>query len=482
MSKTKYLWAAALLALCLAVASGAAFAQDWAVSDSDLPDDLVVGDDYDCSVTAENLSGVKWNAAENDPATDYQLASVEGATAAASKIDRWGLTAAPIEGVSVPDTEEYEFAFTVDTPPGWITYAYSGAAATTDPPVDATFDCNWIMEEISVGLMTDDTAEADVCISTFPDIGLGFWSRAQIEQCANRLPVIVQGYNDDNYWAEFDISRAAMAVFVARAAILDTSDPPDTPTFPDVPDWGWAYAEVEACVDAGIVLGYDDGLYRPATYISRDQMSVYIQRAAGFATEAVSADLFDDVPSDHWAAPSIKACISNDVVYGYADGLFRPSRLVDRGTMAVFVYRGLMVPTGNIVVVGGPGITDAITLAAAAGDAGVDEPGDLAWCGFSAASTFAGGEFAYVALDAKHVAGGAVDVTLTDDTAEADVDTASTTINAATAAAAVASSSGIPYLVVSYQLDAGDLTSGNDYTVTFDLPADQSVSVSFTAD
>ncbi len=147
MSKMKYLWAAALLALCLVVTSGAALAQDWAVSDSDLPGDLDVGGDYDCSVTVENSSGATWNAAEDDPATDYQLTSVEGATAAASKIDRWGLTAAPIEGVSVPDGEEYEFAFTVDAPPGWITYAYSGASATTDPPADATFDCNWIIEE-----------------------------------------------------------------------------------------------------------------------------------------------------------------------------------------------------------------------------------------------------------------------------------------------------------------------------------------------
>jgi len=491
MSKTKYLWAAALLALCLAAASGAAFAQDWAVSDSDLPGDLVVGDDYDCSVTVENSSGVKWNAAENDPATDYALASVEGATGAASKIDRWGLTMARIEGVSVPDGEEHEFAFTVDTPPGWITYAYSGAAATTDPPVDATFDCNWMMDELGVGLMTDDTAEGDAGISTFPDIAVGFWSRPQIEQCANRAPVIIQGYNDDNYWAEFDISRAAMAVFVARGAMLDTEDPPETPTFEDVPDWSWAYGSVEACADAGIVLGYPDGLYRPAVYISRDQMAVYIQRAAGFATEAVSADLFLDVATDHWAAPSIKACVSNDVVYGYPDGLFRPGLLVDRGQMAVFVYRGLMVPTGNYVVVGGPGITTADAVTAE----GVVYPSTanaLDYYGFSEASAVDGGEYAYIALDGKHL--GAGDVTFTTWAADADrvgdaeadppvpadspEDTQDFTLNAATAASAVAET-GIPYVIVAYEIPGG-LDADTDYAVAIDLPNGEALEIEFT--
>jgi len=481
MSKMKYLWAAALLALCLAVTCGAALAQDWAVSDSDVPEDLAVGDDYDCSVTAENSSGVTWNPDEDEEADDYQLTSVEGATAAASEIDRWGLTVVPIEEVSVADGEEYEFAFTVDTPPGWVTYAYNATATTTDPPADATFDCNWIMEEIGVALMTDDTAEADVCISSFPDVGLGVWARGQVEQCANRLPMIVQGYNDGNYYPGFDVTRAAMAVFIARAAILDTSDPPDTATFPDVPDWAWAFAEIEACVDEGIVLGYEDGLYRPATYVSRDQMCVYIQRAAGFATEAVSADLFDDVASDHWAAPSIKACVSNDVVYGYADGLFRPARLVDRGTMAVFVYRGLMVPTGNYVVVGGPGITTADAVTAE----GVVYPSTanaLDYYGFSEAAAVDGGEYAYIVLDGKHLGSG--DVTFTtwaadavrEDDPEADPpvvadspeDTQDFTLNGATAASAVAET-GIPYVVIAYEIPGG-LDAETDYAIAIELP------------
>jgi len=38
---------------------------------------------------------------------------------------------------------------------------------------------------------------------------------------------------------------------------------------------------VEYLVSEGMVAGYPDGLYRPANDVSRDQMSVYIARAFG---------------------------------------------------------------------------------------------------------------------------------------------------------------------------------------------------------
>ncbi len=51
--------------------------------------------------------------------------------------------------------------------------------------------------------------------------------------------------------------------------------------FYDVPWDFWAFAEVEACVAAGIVGGFLDGTYRPDTVVTRDQMAVYVARAFG---------------------------------------------------------------------------------------------------------------------------------------------------------------------------------------------------------
>ena len=53
MTKTKYLLATALLALCISLAAGMASAQvGWVVSGQDLPSDIAWDDDYDASVAA----------------------------------------------------------------------------------------------------------------------------------------------------------------------------------------------------------------------------------------------------------------------------------------------------------------------------------------------------------------------------------------------------------------------------------------------
>jgi hypothetical protein len=49
--------------------------------------------------------------------------------------------------------------------------------------------------------------------------------------------------------------------------------------FSDVPYWHWAKDEVAAAVGAGIVFGYADGAYRPELVVARDQMAAFIARA-----------------------------------------------------------------------------------------------------------------------------------------------------------------------------------------------------------
>jgi hypothetical protein len=52
------------------------------------------------------------------------------------------------------------------------------------------------------------------------------------------------------------------------------------PRFPDIMPYHWAFEEVEACADSGIVAGYDDGLYHPSYPVDRGQMAVYISRSS----------------------------------------------------------------------------------------------------------------------------------------------------------------------------------------------------------
>jgi|GEM_PF-3327556 len=119
--------------------------------------------------------------------------------------------------------------------------------------------------------------------------------------------------------------------------------------FPDVPLDHWAFDEIEACADAGIVAGYPDGTYRPALAVTRDQMAVYISRALVGGDDYIptppATPSFLDVPTDHWAFRYIECAAALDIVRGYGDGTYRPGRAVDRGQMAVFIARGIATPT-----------------------------------------------------------------------------------------------------------------------------------------
>ena len=142
---------------------------------------------------------------------------------------------------------------------------------------------------------------------------------------------------------------------VGHATVYFPSVPEETPTnvvsntvagtFPDVAWDHWAVLPVELAYENGIVGGYDDGTYRPAVTVSRDQMAVFIARAlAGGDSHVPSGPdtaTFSDVATLFWAFKYIEYAQSHGVVGGYPDGTYRPAVPVDRGQMAVFVARAL---------------------------------------------------------------------------------------------------------------------------------------------
>jgi hypothetical protein len=121
---------------------------------------------------------------------------------------------------------------------------------------------------------------------TFPDVPADYWAYAAVEYAAANG--IVTGYADGDYHPSLQVTRAQMAAFVARAIAepigeegLEDYQPPDDPTFSDVPSTFWCYKHVEYLAELGVVSGYPDGRYHQAETVTRDQMAVYVARAFG---------------------------------------------------------------------------------------------------------------------------------------------------------------------------------------------------------
>jgi hypothetical protein len=185
-----------------------------------------------------------------------------------------------------------------------------------------------------------------VAAGRFRDVPIDHWAFNEIEACADSG--IVAGYDDGTYRPGVTVTRDQMAVYIARAlAGGDEHVPtgPAQPTFSDVPPDHWAYRYVEYAVDRGVVLGFEDGTYRPSLEVDRGQMAAFVARAIAGGDEQVppgpAEPTFPDVPPSFWAYKYVEyiADPAQGVTQGYPDGTYRPDYQCTRDQMAVYVAR-----------------------------------------------------------------------------------------------------------------------------------------------
>jgi len=135
----------------------------------------------------------------------------------------------------------------------------------------------------------DANVPAGPDVASFGDVPTSYWAYKYIEY-AKALNITL-GYPDGLFHPTNLVTRADMAVFLARALVDPTGEDglksyisPTTPTFTDVSldnQWSWCYKHVEYLAAHGVVAGYPDQTYRPAGSVTRDQLAVYLVRAFG---------------------------------------------------------------------------------------------------------------------------------------------------------------------------------------------------------
>ncbi len=168
------------------------------------------------------------------------------------------------------------------------------AAGVVQGYADGTYQPSWPVtrDQMAVYISRalaggDEYVPEFTATPTFPDVPEGFWALDYVEYAVAQN--VVTGYGDGTYHPEYEVTRDQMAVYVARAMVAPTGEaaladyvPADPRNFPDVPGTFWAYKHIEYCVENGVVQGYLDGNYYPATVVTRDQMAVYVSRAFGY--------------------------------------------------------------------------------------------------------------------------------------------------------------------------------------------------------
>jgi hypothetical protein len=106
----------------------------------------------------------------------------------------------------------------------------------------------------------------------------------------------------------------------------------------------WAEVAVLKLVSLDIISGYDDGTFRPAERVTREQFAKMVVLAMGLAPVAAPGPAFDDAGDiSPWAAGYVQAAVEAEIIYGMDGNRFCPQAPVDRAQAAVMLIRALKI-------------------------------------------------------------------------------------------------------------------------------------------
>jgi len=171
--------------------------------------------------------------------------------------------------------------------------------------------------------------------SSFKDVKKDFWALKEIQELTSSQ--IINGYKDNTFKPNEDVTRAEAAIMIAKALELDTTTEGTLP-FKDVPKDHFAYKSIVAVYDAGIMSG-NNNTFNPNKGLTRAEMAIVITNAFDFKQESASS--FKDIPNNHFAKSAIGKLVANNITKGYSDKTFKPNKATTRAEFAVLLSKAL---------------------------------------------------------------------------------------------------------------------------------------------
>lgn len=189
----------------------------------------------------------------------------------------------------------------------------------------------------------DEVVPVTMNVTVFEDVPNTHWANDFIEALYNNGIAGGCSATPLNYCPNANVTRAQMAIFVLVAE-HGTGYRPPAPTgnvFADVDQGDFAAAWIEQLAAEDITAGCGGGNFCPNAPVSRAEMAVFILRGVNGSTytpPAAVGGIFDDVPSNFWAAAWIEQLFADGITGGCGDGSnYCPNSPVTRAQMAVFV-------------------------------------------------------------------------------------------------------------------------------------------------
>ena len=149
----------------------------------------------------------------------------------------------------------------------------------------------------------------------------------------------INGYPDGTFQPAGNVTRGQAAKIIANVLQLDIANVKD-PNFKDIPISHQYYGHIAALVEADVISGYEDGMFRANATMSRAHMSKMLSK--GFSLKEPELNFespFKDVTSKHWFAPFVESLRIYNITTGTTPTTYSPSATVTRSQLASFVIR-----------------------------------------------------------------------------------------------------------------------------------------------
>ncbi|WP_456289400.1 S-layer homology domain-containing protein [Paenibacillus sp. AK002] len=185
------------------------------------------------------------------------------------------------------------------------------------------------------------------------------WSKDAVSDLASRMILngtgLVEGGTDTNanqtaaihFTPKAQVSRAEFAAMIVRALGLDEVKD-GVPAFRDVDAEDWHNGVITQAVQYGLLQGYEDGQFRPAQGITRQEAIAVMARVMELAgitsavnemeAAAILSPYQDREDLSDWATPAAAALVKQGIVLGSGAGL-KPLQKLSRGEAAVMLQR-----------------------------------------------------------------------------------------------------------------------------------------------
>lgn len=137
----------------------------------------------------------------------------------------------------------------------------------------------------------------------------------------------------------FTYSAALLIASTTAAVVTEVPAFAQTNPFTDVKETNSHYTAITTLYKDGIVTGVTSSQYKPGQEATRGEAALFLAKALGLDTTAVTNPGFKDVPQSSQYYGAVAALYANGVVGGYGD-TFKPEGTLTRAQLAKMLTLG----------------------------------------------------------------------------------------------------------------------------------------------